>query len=84
MDRGSACAIETFFFRVPMDDIFLELADVRLFRPKFSGVNGRKICEDGKKRKKKGCRRLTRPFEWRIPFLFFWPPGGAVVSSLEL
>ena len=47
MDRGSACAIETFFFRVPMDDIFLELADVRLFRPKFSGVNGRKICEDG-------------------------------------
>ena len=64
MDRGSACAIETFFFRVPMDDIFLELADVRLFRPKFSGVNGRKICEDGtyikKEKKKKKLQALNQ------------------------
>ena len=39
-----------------MDDIFLELADVRLFWPKFSGVNGRKICEDGKKSRLVGIR----------------------------
>ena len=32
--------------------------------------------------KKKGRRRLTRPFEWCS--LFFWPPGGAAGVSLNL
>ena len=64
MDRGSACAIETFFFSGTDGRYFLELADVRLFRPKFSGVNGRKICEDGtyikKEKKKKRLQALNQ------------------------
>ena len=43
---GSARKIE-FFFSGTDERNFLELADVWLFQPKFSGVNGRKICEDG-------------------------------------